>query len=238
MSINRCDDVNELHPKLKELAIKLLEEASRQGMKAKVIDTYRSAARQDYLYAQGRSRPGIIVTNATGKDMSSYHNWRLAFDCVQDIPGREYEAAFLAKLGKIGKSLGLEWGGGWSSFKDAPHFQYTFGLSIKELNSGKKPPAYVPVKQQDDDLVNAVNKLVINAVKINAANWNDVSKMDMRWAQALLEKIGQKFGKTNYPDTVDYLVSRGCIKTRVPWDAKNFKAEWVRALIINVSQIL
>jgi peptidoglycan L-alanyl-D-glutamate endopeptidase CwlK len=33
----------------------------------------------------------------------------------------------------------LEWGGDWKSLKDYPHFQYTFGLSLSELRSGKKP---------------------------------------------------------------------------------------------------
>jgi peptidoglycan L-alanyl-D-glutamate endopeptidase CwlK len=27
------------------------------------------------------------------------------------------------KVGAIGKKLGLEWGGGWTSIKDRPHFQ-------------------------------------------------------------------------------------------------------------------
>lgn len=140
----RCDDINQLHPKVKELAEKLIKEAKAQGLNMKIIDTYRSKERQDYLYEQGRTRPGQIVTNAKGSDMSSYHNWRLAFDCIQNVPGKEYDDAFLKKLGKIGQSIGLEWGGGWSSFKDSPHFQYTFGLSIKDLKAGKTPPEYKP----------------------------------------------------------------------------------------------
>lgn len=33
----------------------------------------------------------------------------------------------------------LEWGGDWK-FRDMPHFQYTFGLSIEDLLAGKRPP--------------------------------------------------------------------------------------------------
>lgn len=161
MSIARCDDIKELHPYLKAKALQLLEEAKKQGLRAKVIDTYRSPERQDWLYAQGRTRSGSIVTYATGKDLSSYHNWRLAFDCIQDIPGKEFDAVFLAKLGKIGQSIGLEWGGGWSGFKDAPHFQHTFGLSIAQLKAGKKPPETI-IKESVE--VEKKLKLKINGV--------------------------------------------------------------------------
>lgn len=146
--VARCDDLNELHPYVKVLAEKLVAEAKKQGLNIKVIDTYRSVARQDYLYAQGRTEPGNIVTNAKGSAKSSYHQWRLAFDCIQNLPGKEYDSTVLAKLGKIGESIGLEWGGGWSGFKDAPHFQYTYGLSIAQLNAGAKIPTYNPVVEE------------------------------------------------------------------------------------------
>lgn len=145
--VPRCDDLNELHPYVKVLAEKLVAEAKAQGLNIKVIDTYRSVERQNYLYAQGRTEPGSIVTNANGSDKTSYHQWRLAFDCIQNVPGKEYDSNVLAKLGKIGQSIGLEWGGGWSGFKDAPHFQYTYGLSIAQLKAGAKIPTYNPINK-------------------------------------------------------------------------------------------
>ncbi len=137
-------DLNALHPKVKELAVKLLEEAERQGLKIGISETYRSPERQDYLYAQGRTRPGRIVTYVKGSSMSSYHQWRLAFDVYHNVRGDEYNHTVLDKVGRIGESIGLEWGGGWSGFKDSPHFQYTFGLSIADLKNGKRPPEYAP----------------------------------------------------------------------------------------------
>ncbi|MGG1365132.1 peptidoglycan-binding protein [Priestia megaterium] len=38
----------------------------------------------------------------------------------------------------------MEWGGDWTSLKDYPHFQYTFGLSLSELRSGKGPKKQAP----------------------------------------------------------------------------------------------
>ena len=220
MSIERCDDLDELHPKLKELALKLLDEAKRQGLNAKIIDTFRSPERQDHLYAQGRTRAGSIVTNARGKDMSSYHNWRLAFDCVQNVPGKEYDAAFLAKLGKIGQSLGLEWGGGWSTFKDAPHFQFTFGLSIADLKAGKKPPT------EDSELVKAVQKLVLANIIGSPAAWSRVDKINLKNVPALLIKLGG----------VDKLVKDGVIGNKELWSSGNYTVAHVRNLIIKVSR--
>jgi peptidoglycan L-alanyl-D-glutamate endopeptidase CwlK len=219
MSIERCDDLDELHPKLKELALKLLDEAKRQGLNAKVIDTFRSAKRQDHLYAQGRTRVGNIVTNATGKDMSSYHNWRLAFDCIQNVPGKEYDATFLAKLGKIGQSIGLEWGGGWSGFKDAPHFQFTFGLSIKDLKAGKRPPT------EDPALVKAVQKLVLADIIGSPAAWSSVDKINLKNVPALLTKLGG----------VDKLVKDGVIGSRDLWASGKYSVDHVRSLIIKVA---
>jgi peptidoglycan LD-endopeptidase CwlK len=42
------------------------------------------------------------------------------------------------QVGRLGESVGLEWGGNWK-YVDIPHFQKTFGLSINDLRSGKRP---------------------------------------------------------------------------------------------------
>ncbi len=40
----------------------------------------------------------------------------------------------------IAKELGFEWGGDWDHFKDYPHLEMRFGLTINELKRGKRPP--------------------------------------------------------------------------------------------------
>lgn len=147
-----CRDLDELHPYLKEKALELISECSKQGINVLITETYRSVERQDYLYAQGRTRPGSIVTNAKGSAMSSYHQWRLAFDVCNNKKGDEYNITILNKIGAIGMKLGLEWGGSWTGFKDTPHFQYTFGLSIADLKNGKKPPTTVSTNTSKGDV--------------------------------------------------------------------------------------
>lgn len=141
MSIE-CRDLKELHPKVRALAEELVKRCHKAGLNIKIGETYRTVERQDYLYAQGRTRSGSIVTNARGSSRSSYHQWRLAFDIFNNVPGDLYNTKVLDKAGAIGQALGLEWGGSWSGFKDKPHFQYTFGLSIKQLKAGAKLPSY------------------------------------------------------------------------------------------------
>ena len=39
------------------------------------------------------------------------------------------------RIGATGKSVGLEWAGDWVSMKEYPHFQYSQGLTLKDLLS-------------------------------------------------------------------------------------------------------
>ncbi|TLY41369.1 MAG: M15 family metallopeptidase [Nitrospirae bacterium] len=81
-----------------------------------------------------RNRKKYIVTKAKGGQ--SYHNFGLAFDIVVlDSLGKadwDTNHPGWKKAGDLGKSVGLEWGGDWKSFKDLPHFQYTGGLTLEE----------------------------------------------------------------------------------------------------------
>lgn len=118
-------DITLCHPRLRKLATELIKECAEQGLQIKIGETLRTTAEQDALYAQGRTKPGSIVTNAKGSSYSSYHQWGTAFDFYRsDGLGAYYDKdGFFNKVGAIGTSIGLEWGGNWKSIKDKPHFQ-------------------------------------------------------------------------------------------------------------------
>jgi peptidoglycan L-alanyl-D-glutamate endopeptidase CwlK len=125
--------IKTLNPKVQPLARKLVETATAQGIHVKVISGHRGYQEQDDLYAQGRTKPGKIVTKAKGGQ--SNHNFGTAFDIgIFDKAGRKYfgESPDYEKVGVIGESLGLEWGGRWK-FVDEPHFQLNEGRDMKEL---------------------------------------------------------------------------------------------------------
>lgn len=91
----------------------------------------RTFAEQDALYAQGRTAPGKIVTNAKGGQ--SYHNYGLAIDVVEIKSGQAIWNTNWSEISKIGIRNGFEWGGNFKGFIDKPHFQMTLGYSIPEL---------------------------------------------------------------------------------------------------------
>ena len=141
-----------LHPKLRDEAVIMYDEivAALTGLAAcRFAYTLRTFAEQDGLYAQGRTKPGSIVTNAKGGQ--SYHNYGLAIDIVllidKDKNGSFESASWDVKSdfdkdGKadwieavqIFKRYGYEAGIDWK-FIDAPHFQKTLGKSIYELKA-------------------------------------------------------------------------------------------------------
>ena len=97
--------------------------ATMQGYEIKVIEGTRSYARQNDLYAQGRTKKGAKVTNARGG--SSWHNFGLACDFGL-FRGKTYleDGKAYITVGQLAQAIpGLEWGGSWTSLKDYPHVQ-------------------------------------------------------------------------------------------------------------------
>jgi len=127
-----------LHRQVQPLATSLIDQAVAQGIHVKVISGLRTYAEQDAIYAQGRTKPGAIVTKA--KAGYSWHNFGLAFDVgIFSADGKKYfgESPDYKRVGAIGRSIGLEWGGDWQGFKDEPHFQYVKGKSMAQLREAK-----------------------------------------------------------------------------------------------------
>src|SRR5262245_57376273 len=115
-------NINTLLPKAQEKARAFLQSVIDAGINAKIIGGSRTFAEQDDLFAQGRTKPGRIVTNARGG--FSNHNFGITFD-VGVFEGANYlgESPKYKAVGALGMELGLDWGGNWKSFVDEPHFQ-------------------------------------------------------------------------------------------------------------------
>ena len=128
--------LDDLAPPAKQRAEAFIAAAKVKGIDLLVTSTYRDSDSQNALYAQGRTTPGNIVTRA--KAGQSWHNWRCAFDVVPLVNGKAIwdDQAMWKQVGEIGKACGLEWAGDWKTFKEYPHFQYTGGLTLAQLNQG------------------------------------------------------------------------------------------------------
>jgi peptidoglycan L-alanyl-D-glutamate endopeptidase CwlK len=138
----------ELHPIVKERSDQLVQQAAKKGIVVLITDGFRSVDEQNTIYEQGRTTEGNIVSNAKGGE--SYHNYGLAIDFALETPSgdviwdRQYDRndngkSDWSEVVKIAKSLGFEWGGDWKDFKDYPHFQMDFGLTIADLQNGQRP---------------------------------------------------------------------------------------------------
>lgn len=128
-------DLKDLHPHVRLLALDFIEQCRKENIDVLIYCTYRSNQEQDDLYAQGRTKPGKIVTYARGGQSRHNHTLKdrpasLAFDCVplrggKPVWGRTLpeDLKLWQKVGKIGKSVGLKWAGDWTRFKEFPHFE-------------------------------------------------------------------------------------------------------------------
>lgn len=170
-----------VHPLVATKARQLIERAYKGGINIIITQGLRTIEEQNELYAQGRTKTGKIVTNARGG--YSYHNFGLAFDfAILNADGSvnwNVDEKW-KRVGALGKSLGLEWGGDWRDFPDYPHFQLTFGLSLADLRAGKRPPTQSPQQKEE----------------------KEVNKDDVKghWAEASIRKAMEKGVIKGYAD--------------------------------------
>lgn len=132
------------HPAIRNFILSWLNNCSTRNIGVRITSGYRSVPEQDVLYAQGRTTPGGIVTNAKGG--KSWHNYGLAFDFCLFHKDKTVTWDMMEDLDHDGvsdwmeavdeaKKLGFAWGGDWTGeFQDYPHFQMTFGLSKQEAH--------------------------------------------------------------------------------------------------------
>jgi peptidoglycan L-alanyl-D-glutamate endopeptidase CwlK len=136
MTSRRLED---LHPLMRPLVNAFLSACKHDDIDILVTCTYRSDEEQARLYAQGRTKPGLKVTNA--KPGQSMHNFRfngkpasLAVDIVPLVNGKPVWSATAPvwqKVGKLGEEAGLEWAGRWKRFREFPHFQHPRAKSVR-----------------------------------------------------------------------------------------------------------
>ena len=114
-----CRDINELTPVAQTACRLFMKKCGEAGLHIFITETYRSQARQNQLYAQGRTEPGKIVTWT----LNSRHTSRRAWDIA--VIGKDlYDMTVIRQAGAIGQSLGITWGGEWST-PDYVHFEIT-----------------------------------------------------------------------------------------------------------------
>ena len=133
-----------VHPKLIELMKKAISDSPYDF---KIIQGLRTAAYQNELYQQGRTKPGKIVTKLDGYNKKSNHQAKAdgyghAVDiavcghydqngnyvkCTTDA--EMFDNKKLVEISRhvkaVAKEMGLDivWGGDWKTLYDTPHYE-------------------------------------------------------------------------------------------------------------------
>lgn len=160
-------DIGRLRPDVAANCRKWIERCKAAGLNVLVTQTVRDKEYQASLYAQGRTKPGSIVTNSK---VPTFHadNVGLAFDFCKNVKGHEYDdTAFFKKAALIAKEMGFSWGGDWKSFVDMPHIQWDNqgAWTSSMILAGKLPPE-MPLwgKEEDEMTQEQFNKMFAAAM--------------------------------------------------------------------------
>lgn len=119
-------DMRLLSPWFAERVLKAIAKCEAAGIPIQPFECWRAPERQDWLYAQGRTREGKVVTKA--KAWESWHQLGLAQDCAKLVNGVWSWDFDPAKIKPYFLAEGLE---SLAPFEQC-HFQMTGGLSISE----------------------------------------------------------------------------------------------------------
>ncbi|EAG3223120.1 M15 family metallopeptidase [Listeria monocytogenes] len=135
---NRKLNVSGMNKSVADKTRNVIKKMAKKGIYLCVAQGYRSSAEQNALYAQGRTKPGAVVTNAKGGQ--SNHNYGVAVDlCLYTSDGKnviwESTTSRWKTVVSAMKAEGFEWGGDWKSFKDYPHFE------LYDAAGGEKAPS-------------------------------------------------------------------------------------------------
>lgn len=133
--------IEKLHPLIKDDLKKIVADIEAKGLHIRITQGLRTIAEQNDLYAQGRTKPGAIVTKAKGG--LSFHNYGLAIDfCLQHADG----TITFSVNEDSNHDLKADWQNvvdiflsypGWEhgdrGYFDNPHFQKVFGTKPENL---------------------------------------------------------------------------------------------------------
>lgn len=127
-------DLTKGHSLLRVRLPQLLVALEKQGVRLKILEVFRTDERQKWLYAQGRTRPGVIITNASSALTSPHGHMEncspasCAVDLLPNEPNPWQDAVFwsnwIGPLEKVINQYGLRhFHAPGKAVWDQPHLQ-------------------------------------------------------------------------------------------------------------------
>ena len=194
-------DIDRLRADVAENCRRWLARCREAGLSALVTSTVRDAAYQAYLYEQGRTRPGGIVTNAKTPTFHAVEAG-LAFDFCKNVKGQEYsDLQFFEAAAVLAKEMGFSWGGDWKSFVDRPHIQWDAGgqYTSAMIRSGQYPPAMPAWEEEEDMTQENFDRMMADYLRRLGeqppADWSEAAR---RWAEERGLIRGDENGNMHY----------------------------------------
>lgn len=133
-------DLSLIYPRFLSKYEQLLVNCYKRGALYYAISGTRTVKEQAELYAQGRTKPGKIVTNA--RPGTSAHNYGIAVDSCRDAEIQraglqpDWDMEDYKILAEEAKKLDLESAYFWTTFQEGPHVQlplYKHGIKFDDL---------------------------------------------------------------------------------------------------------
>lgn len=186
-----CRDISELTATAQKACRLFLQKCEERGLKVSITETYRSQERQNYLYEQGRSRSGKVVTWTK----NSRHTSRRAWDICQNVKGKEYsDSSFFAECGKVAAELGITWGGDWKQ-ADMPHFEIDTNWNYEEENEMTESERikFNMLVETVEGLTTTIDRLADRITKLeNPMIYNYIDENMPEWARETVQKLVDK----------------------------------------------
>lgn len=154
-----------LHPKIRDevkILIEQAEETLGKFIAIRVVQGLRTFAEQDALYAQGRTKPGNIVTNSRAG--ASFHNYGTAIDFAL-LYDKDHDGTFETLSWNLMEDMNKDgikdwdqvvsvfehnnylWGGSFHSIKDNPHLEKITGLGWRQFLAKYNGKEFIPGTQ-------------------------------------------------------------------------------------------
>ena len=194
-------DIDLLRPDVAENCRRWMARCRDAGLAVLVTNTVRDEEYQAWLYEQGRTRPGGIVTN--GK-VPTFHSVEagLAFDLCKNSKGQEYsDPAFFEAAAALAKEMGFSWGGDWKSFVDRPHIQWDDGgrYTNAMIRKGQYPPEMPAWEEEEDMTQESFDRMMADyLVRLGEQPPSDWSEDARRWAEQTGLIRGDENGNKRY----------------------------------------
>jgi hypothetical protein len=182
--------IDDLRPDVAANVRVFIEMMKERGYPVGISSTYRNDEQQAYLYEQGRTRPGEIVT---WSKFTTFHGARLAFDIFQNIKGKEWnDEGFWATAREILDAMGFS-----ALSIEKPHSQWShYGeYSGSQVRAGILPPP-MPLYEEDENMTDETFAKLYEKVNPMIRTIDDVPESLKPEIQALLDSGALNGGTT------------------------------------------